>query len=234
MTYKFEDKIEIINNELKKRKPRWRLKAVTDIDFDDVQQIIRIHIYNKWDKWDQEKPLEPWLNKIITHQMRNVLRNKYYRYARPCLGMSGGKACVYNEGGDLCGLTPSGKQCSECVLFAKWEKRKRWSHEAHIPVSLSNHENTIEAATENNYMFCSTEMADNLHAKMKDSLPEQQYKIYEMLYVKNMDDDEVAQILGYIKKLDKKRKAVRYKQLEVYKKQFLKIAANIVREEGVE
>ena len=45
---RFEDRIDIINEELAKRKGRWFLDSVPWIDYDDVAQIIRIHIYQKW------------------------------------------------------------------------------------------------------------------------------------------------------------------------------------------
>ena len=41
------------------------------MDYDDVSQIIRLHIYKKWDMYDPAKPLAPWLNRIITNQIKN-------------------------------------------------------------------------------------------------------------------------------------------------------------------
>ena len=70
---RYEDKIDIINQELTKRKGRWFLDSVPWIDFDDVEQIIRIHLYQKWNQWDQKRELKPWINKIITNQMKNIL-----------------------------------------------------------------------------------------------------------------------------------------------------------------
>ena len=63
---KYEDRSEAIDNEIRKRRGKWRLTSLAWIDFDDVSQIIRIHIYKKWEQWDQERPLLPWINKIIT------------------------------------------------------------------------------------------------------------------------------------------------------------------------
>ena len=59
---KFEDHIEQIDAEIKKRKSKWNLTALSWMDFDDVSQILRIHIFKKWHLYDPQKPLNPWIN----------------------------------------------------------------------------------------------------------------------------------------------------------------------------
>jgi len=81
----YEDHSDLIDQELTKRRKNWFLTSVSWVDFDDVCQIIRAHIYNKWNQWDQSRPIKPWINKIIANQMKNILRNHYSNYARPCL-----------------------------------------------------------------------------------------------------------------------------------------------------
>ena len=81
----YEDKKDIIDAELKKRRGKWFLNSVSWIDFDDVCQIIRAHIHKKWEQWDQTRALEPWLNRIISNQLKNILRNNYSNFSRPCL-----------------------------------------------------------------------------------------------------------------------------------------------------
>ena len=83
--YKYEDFSELIDAELNKRRNNWFLTSVSWLDFDDVCQIIRAHIHKKWTQWDQDRPIKPWLNKIISNQFKNILRNNYSNYARPCL-----------------------------------------------------------------------------------------------------------------------------------------------------
>ena len=68
----FEDFIETIDEEIKKRKSKWKLTSITWMDFDDISQILRIHIYKKWHLYDLNKPLAPWLNRIITNQIKNL------------------------------------------------------------------------------------------------------------------------------------------------------------------
>ena len=43
----FEESIDIINSEIQKRKHRWHLTAIAWMDFDDVSQRLRLHIYKK-------------------------------------------------------------------------------------------------------------------------------------------------------------------------------------------
>ena len=116
----YDDFSDLIDQELNKRRKNWFLTSVSWVDFDDVSQIIRAHIYKKWDQWDQSRPIKPWLNKIIANQMKNILRNHYSNYARPCLN------CPFNSDSEyhLCSFTESGDQDCTCPLYAKWEKTK--------------------------------------------------------------------------------------------------------------
>ena len=72
----FEDSIDQINIEIIKRRPKWNLTVLAWMDFEDVSQILRIHIYKKWDLYDPDKPLGPWINRIISNQIKNLIRNK--------------------------------------------------------------------------------------------------------------------------------------------------------------
>ena len=55
----FEECIEKIDHEITKRKNKWNLTAISWMDFDDVSQILRIHIFKKWHLYDQSQPLAP-------------------------------------------------------------------------------------------------------------------------------------------------------------------------------
>ena len=68
----YEEKIDVINSEIKKRKNKWFLDSIPWISFEDVEQIIRVHIYQKWDQWDQKRELKPWINKIITNHLKEL------------------------------------------------------------------------------------------------------------------------------------------------------------------
>ena len=90
-SFSYEDKAEEIDIEIKKRRGKWFLDSLAWFDFEDVEQIIKAHIYKKWHQWDQRRSLKPWVNKIITNQMKNILRNNYSNFVRPCLN------CPFNN-----------------------------------------------------------------------------------------------------------------------------------------
>ena len=130
---KYEDKIDIINGEIRKRRGKWFLDSIPWISFEDVEQIIRIHIYQKWSQWDQKRELKPWINKIITNQFKNILRNYYLNFAKPC------SSCPFDSsaaGENFCSFTKSGLQDITCPLYAKWSKSKKSAHDVKIPLRL--------------------------------------------------------------------------------------------------
>ena len=114
---KFEDCIKVISEEIVKRKSKWTLTSIAWMDFDDISQILRIHIYKKWFLFDQNKPLGPWLNRIISNQIKNIIRNNYGNYARPCL------KCAAAQSYDLCAIYE--KQGAPCPLYINWVKGKK-------------------------------------------------------------------------------------------------------------
>ena len=73
----FEESIDQINTEIIKRRSKWNLTVLAWMDFEDVAQILRIHIYKKWDLYDPSQPLGPWINRIISNQIKNLIRNNY-------------------------------------------------------------------------------------------------------------------------------------------------------------
>ena len=70
----FEANFLIINQEIAKRRVRWNLKIIPWMDFEDVSQIVRFHIYKKIHLYDRKKPILPWVNRIISNQIKNLIR----------------------------------------------------------------------------------------------------------------------------------------------------------------
>jgi hypothetical protein len=202
----FEESIKIIDEEIAKRKHKWNLTSLTWMDYDDVSQIIRIHIYNKWAQYDESKPLAPWLNIIITNQIRNLIRNHYSNFARPCLKCGAAK--------DMTGCVIYGTQCVACPLYAHWVKRKMPATQIKIPVSIENHQNEVRSIFDD-----STDVsrhADKLHDRMKEILKPTEWRVYEGLFILNLDEDEVAKRLGYSS--NEKDRKPRYKQIRNIRK----------------
>lgn len=220
---KYEDYHAVVIEEISKRRPKWYLTSLTWMDFDDVIQIISFHIYVKWDKYDPEKPLRPWLNKIITNQLKNILRNNYSNFVRPCLN------CPFNLSGDgvqdsSCSFTKSGAQDSSCPLFKKWEKTKKAAYDIKLPVSIDSEGVEHKEIPDGNCEIIEAET--RLHLEMEKQLPERQFKIYKMLFIDYLPEEEVAKKMGY-KTSETGRKAG-YKQIKNLKKQFKDKAKKII------
>ena len=90
----FEDNITIIDAEINKRRNLWTLSSIQWMDFDDVAQIIRIHLHEKWSLYNQDKPLVPWLNKVISHQIKNIITANESEGVESVILQPGGVGCV--------------------------------------------------------------------------------------------------------------------------------------------
>ena len=205
----FEDSIDVIDKEIIKRRNKWNLTAISWMDFDDVSQILRLHIYKKWHLYDSSKPLSPWLNKIISNQIKNLIRNNYGNYCRPCL------KCAAAEGGDLCNIY--GKQDSTCPLYANWEKTKKTAHDIKITVPLEYHSREIFDMQNNQKDI--THSIVSLHKKMKRILKPLEWKVYKCLYILDMSEEDTAKEMGY--KTTEKNRSPGYKQIKNIKKSII-------------
>lgn len=227
----FEEMYEIIDLIVKKRKQKWRLNAIAWFDFEDVEQLIKVHIHKKWHLWDQTRPIEPWLNRIVTNQIRNIIRNNYTSFAKPCL------TCPFNTnkegefGNDLsCGYTPSRMQCSECPLYAKWEKVKKPAFDTKITVSYENHKNYFSNFEYNCHPDYS-KAEKKLHDLMKNNLNDRYFFIYKMFFIDNLTDDQIAKILKF--KTNEKGRKAGYKQIKNLKKMLFLKAKQLMEENDV-
>ena len=227
----YEDKAAIIDEELKKRRGKWFLNSLAWIDFDDVCQIIRAHIFTKWDQWDQSRPLKPWLNRLISNQLKNILRNYYSNFVRPCLSCPFNQSSHVDDGREaLCGFTKTGLQDSTCPLYAKWEKTKKAAYDIKMPFSLDSRPQELPIPA--GHTPFEIEYAEGrLHTEMKKVLSERQFGIYELLFIKNISDADIAKKMGY-KTTEKGRKAG-YKQIKNLKKQFKAKAIAILKNKDI-
>jgi DNA-directed RNA polymerase specialized sigma24 family protein len=228
MKLTFEESIDIIDAEILKRKHRWHLTAIAWMDFEDVAQKIRLHIYNKWDKWNPDRPLQPWLNQVINNQMTNILRNNYSNFSRPCLG------CKFNTGDGRCELY--GEQSNYCRDYAKWEKTKKPATDVKFPVSLNSpisKENgstaTLESLLKNSEASINIEqLIPNFHAAMKRVLNNIEWRLYTYLYIDGLDEACAAKMMGY--KLSLKEGRPAYRQISKIKWRIFQKAKLAIKE----
>jgi len=191
------------------------------ISFEDVEQIIRVHIYQKWDQWDQKRDLKPWINKIISNQFKNILRNYYLNFAKPCSN------CPFDSsigGENLCSFTKSGSQDSSCPLYKKWEKSKKNAYEIKIPVSLEKV--TYKKTSEFSDHISMYSAENKLHTVMRENLSNRHFFIYKMLFIDCVDEEQVAKILGY--KTNEKGRKAGYKQIKNLKNMYKNLAKRII------
>lgn len=218
---------DVINVEIRKRKNKWFLDSVPWIDFDDVEQIIRIHIHQKWDKWDQIRDLKPWINKIITNQFKNILRNYYLNFAKPCT------SCPFNSSSieeDVCSFTKSGIQDITCPLYKKWSKSKKNAHDVKIPLRLDGME--FEQITSNSPSeFDLDSSIVRVEKQLRIELSKKYYEVYLMLFVENKSEDDVAMELGY--KTTENGRAAGYKQIKNIKKMIKEKVIKIIRDKDI-
>ena len=206
---RFEDFLTIINEEISKRRNKWSLTSLNWMDYDDVSQIIRIHIYRKWHLYDQAKPIHPWLNVIISHQIKNLIRNVYSNFARPCL------KCYAASDNNSCKIY--GEQCEKCPMYAYWKKSKEPATNIKLPVSIENHTDEVKSIFDNSSnVFGHIEKAN---IAMKKILKPLEYQVYEGLFILNEDEAVVAKKLGYIS--NEKGRNPGYKQIKNIRKSIM-------------
>ena len=218
--YTFEDKINDIEELLKRNKHRWHLDAVQWMDYSDVCQIIRLHIYNKWDLWDQERNFKPWCNTLICHQITNLIRNHYTAFQKPCL------KCPHYTSDTGCSFTSSGHQDDSCDLFARWSKKKKNKFDIEMTLSIENQviENEVPLNNDFDYNYSS----NRLHFEVMKRLGEKHRRIYKLIFI---DDVEESEILEDMKQSPEW--GAKYKNLDSLKRKFADIASQVMKEEDI-
>lgn len=220
----FEDSIDLINNEINKRKRKWSLRFLTWLDFDDVAQVIRIHIYKKWYQYDDSKPLAPWLNRIISNQMKNLIRNVYGNYSRPCL------RCAAYEGDLGCRIYKS--DLCDCPIYARWTKTKKSAHDIKLALSLDLNQGDIQSIPVSSPLDNVEKVAEIIHEKMKGLLKPLEWKVYKFLYIEHKSEEETARLMGY--KTTERNRPPGYKQLKNIKKVIMIKVNKLVRKGDVD
>lgn len=222
MSRTFEECLPEIDVEIRKRKNKWTLTAINWLDYEDVSQIIRLHVYKKWALYDQSRPLSHWVNRVISSQIRNLIRNNYSSFARPCL------RCPAAQGENLCSIYQT--QCSKCPLYAKWVRTKKSAYDTRLPLSLEDHSQEVNNK-QDQFLDLSTCIA-NLHIHMKRILKPNEYKIYKMLYIDQIEEEEAAIKMGF--KTKEKGRAPGYKQIKNLKKSIIDKAKKMLASEDVD
>jgi hypothetical protein len=148
-----------------------------------------------------------------------LIRNNYGNYCRPCL------KCAAAESDSLCYIY--GTQSFACPLFAQWEKTKKAAYLTKLPSPLES----VEHETENMQLqeFDFDTVLEKLNARLKEKLKENEWIVYQNLFLKRKSEQEVAKMLGY--KTSEKNRSPGYKQIKNIKKSIIEKAKEIVSED---
>jgi len=182
MAQTFEELYPRIEKVVEGFRGKWKFKASVECDFDDIKSEILVHIWKKWHLFNQELSVEGWAATITKNQFNNKLRDIYLKTSSPC------GRCASNLGEGLC--SQFGVQGVECPLFRKWYNKKRYSHEAKMPLALDLHINEVDSNA--SVYFDYDGEAAKLHKLMQGELTAREYQIYTALFVLNKDDEEVS------------------------------------------
>ncbi len=177
------------------RRGGWTYLSI--LPWEDVSQELFIRIYQKWHLYDPIKAphFENWVNTLISNAFLNLRRDHYLRLAKPCVGggMTNGKSCAYNQGGDLCGFTRSGKQCAECPVFAEWEKKRKYQFNVKAQVTIENHSQEVSNIQRDFVDYDNIKIG--LDKAMLKELTRWEGKIYKALFQRNMTPTQVSEWL---------------------------------------
>lgn len=222
----YEKYSEIIDQEISKRRMRWKL-SLAEMDYSDISQILRLHCLKKIHLFDDKKAaFSHWINRLLSNQIKNLVRNKYGAYSKVCL------KCPHNGGGDVCLLY--GKQGNVCKDYAKWENGKRYKLEISNPASIDSkiptgendgicHEILDKKADFIDFTRIIPEFNELMHKKLNAL----EWKVYDYLYISNLSDRDAATKLGYVVS---NNKSSGYKQISKLKIRIYQKAKRVVEE----
>jgi len=219
----YEECSDSIEKEIAKRRGKWTLTILRWMDFEDVAQILRAHIFKKWHLWDQERKLAPWIQRIMSRQIYNLLRNNYTNYARPCI------QCKFSMGEEGCEKTPSREQCVECPLYKKWTENKQAGYHIKMPLELENHTQEVFNKIDDTINFKETmrRVLDELGKRMS----EKRFAAFNILFIDGTSDEEAVKILNI--KENTKNKYGQKKLLMAFKDSLQKEAKEIIKNSDI-
>ncbi len=221
-TVSFEDCSDVISQEIAKRRSKWTLTSIAWMDYDDISQILKIHIFKKWHLYDPSKPLAPWLNRIISNQLKNLIRNNYSNYCKPCL------KCAAAEPDSACSIY--GTQDNRCPLYRSWLLKKKSAYDVKMALPLENHKEQIN---EVEVSSADIELGiRKLNQKLKEVLKPNEWVVYEGYYINNKTEQEIAEVLNF--KTTEKNRTPGYKQIKNIQKSIITKARKILSKDGLD
>ena len=174
-----------IESALSKRRHKWKLSSLAYISYEDICQIITLHIYKKIHMYDEHQPFINWCNRIISHQLQNLVRNHYGNLAPPC------NKCPHNEGDSRCGFTKSGLKGEACPVYKHWMKSKQAGYHLKLAGSL-DHPDYIETKVNTKEDFDFDFQHKKLMGFLKEELDNTSWVILTDFIILKRNEKEVA------------------------------------------
>ncbi len=183
----FEESYDEIQRVIEKKRYDWTLKANLMMDFDDVKLMIITHVWKKWDKYDQKRPLANWVAEVTRNQFSNILRDAYLSTTAPC------SRCPLNMGEERCQKYEK-TESMECPLYAKWYNTKRHSHNVRLPLPLDSYMHEMSNPFDASYDIEAG--VPKMHEAMRKVLRNSEYEIYKRLYIEHKSEEQTAKELN--------------------------------------
>lgn len=207
---------------LKAAEIKWNLN-LGFMCYEDIQQIIRIHIARKINLFDPERgKFSTWAKRVINNQILNQKKKNFLRYLLPC------EDCP-NAG---CGRGPNSKS-KTCPIQDKWSKNKIQANNIHFAASLDESFEGEEAAKIQvaGTLVNLEAAAEKFHAMMLDALEDRVREFYQLKYIDGKTEREIAKIFGF--STSETNRCPGYRQIHNYLTQIREIADFIITHKDI-
>lgn len=229
----FKSHLEEFQTLIARRRAKWRATSI--MEWEDVSSQLLTRCFQQLHLYDATRPLDRWVNTVISNGIRNLLRDKIYRDARPCLsgqapgfsmGSSYGRGCACAGPDGTCSFTKSGKQDTTCVFYAAWQAKKHTKFAISTPLSIEKHVDESHSMPDS---FVDYEGAKKvIDENIKKRLTKEEYRVYVYLYVKHLSMEETLKKMGF--KKDDQRNYMRIRNMAILAKD---TAKQIISEHGL-
>ncbi len=129
-------------------------------DVDDIRQECFIFVIEALEKYDEAKPLKPFLRVHLTYRLLNLIRNKFRRSDSPC------RLC--HDAKDGVSGHPDGQFCKKYLL---WKKRNADKSSLASPKDINEIDQGVTQYSENSLdKISSQELFDLIDMKLSPQL----------------------------------------------------------------
>lgn len=199
---------------LESKRHKWLLHADPSIDYDDVANRIRFHIYKKIDQFKEEEgEIGAWLNTLISNQLLNIQRDTHGHLAKKCRSQS----CIYCD---------SGRE-EECPEYQNWVKNKKSKFDIKLPLSIEHH--TQEVYDKPSESLDYNHIQQEIAIKIKSILTKQEFRVYKCLFIQFKTESETNQTVRLERGISD---SANLRKISILKKRLISMAKEIIIEEG--